>query len=136
MRLLIADDEEELLRAISEILRYHGYQVMTARNGESALELLKKYGFDGVILDIMMPGKSGLEVLKEIRKESITTPVLLLTAKGEIDSRIHGLEEGADDYLGKPFHMGELIARVGAMTRRKTEYTPKVLEAGDTILNR
>lgn len=136
MRILIADDEQELVRAIAAILRFYKYTVDTAYNGLDALQKLQQFSYDGAILDIMMPGFSGLEVLQQIRQQNILTPVLLLTAKTETEDRITGLDQGADDYLGKPFAMGELVARVKAMTRRKNEYVPTILQVGNLTLNR
>lgn len=136
MRLLIADDEQELVRAIAAILRFYKYTVDTAYNGIDALQKLQQYSYDGAILDIMMPGLSGLEVLQQMRQQNILIPVLLLTAKTETEDKIIGLDQGADDYLGKPFVMGELVARVKAMTRRKNEYVTTELQVNNLTLNR
>lgn len=136
MRLLIADDEQELVRAIAAILRFYNYTVDTVYNGIDALQKLQQYSYDGAILDIMMPGFSGLEVLQQMRQQNILIPVLLLTAKTETADKIIGLDQGADDYLGKPFAMGELVARVKAMTRRKNEYVPTILQVENLALNR
>ena len=136
MRLLIAADEQELVRAIAAILRFYDYQIDTASNGLQALELLQQYSYDGAVLDIMMPGLSGLQVLEQMRQQNILLPVLLLTAKTETEDKITGLNYGADDYLGKPFAMGELVARVNAMTRRKNQYAPSLLKVGNLTLER
>ena len=130
MKLLLAEDETALNEAITDILVYHKYLVDSVFDGADALD------YDGIILDIMMPKKDGLEVLSTLRREGIKTPVLLLTAKSEIEDRIAGLDAGADDYLPKPFAMGELLARIRAMLRRREDFTPDVLTFGDLTLNR
>lgn len=135
MRLLFAEDEPAMSEAVVDILTYHNYSVEAVYNGNDALDfaLLEKY--DGIILDIMMPGKDGFTVLQELRKAGCNTPILLLTAKSEVENRIHGLNLGADDYLPKPFVMGELLARVRAMLRRREEYTPDTLACGNITLD-
>ena len=135
MRLLLAEDEEAMSEAVADILEYHKYQVDTVFDGNEALDYIHAAEYDGIILDIMMPGRSGLEVLRQIRSEGCRTPVLLLTAKSEIEDRIEGLDLGADDYLAKPFHMGELLARIRAMLRRREDYTPDIRSFGDVTLN-
>ena len=135
MRLLLAEDEEAMSEAVADILEYHKYQVDTVYDGNEALDYIHAAEYDGIILDIMMPGRSGLEVLRQIRSEGCRTPVLLLTAKSEIEDRIEGLDLGADDYLAKPFHMGELLARIRAMLRRREDYTPDIRSFGDVTLN-
>lgn len=135
MRLLFAEDEEAMSEAVVDILEYHRYQVDAVYDGAEALDYIHAAEYDGIILDIMMPVKSGLEVLRQIRSEGCRTPVLLLTAKSEIEDRIEGLDLGADDYLTKPFHMGELLARVRAMLRRREEFTPDIRSFGDVTLN-
>lgn len=135
MRLLLAEDEEAMSEAVADILEYHKYQVDTVFDGNEALDYIHAAEYDGIILDIMMPGRSGLEVLRQIRSEGCRTPVLLLTAKSEIEDRIEGLDLGADDYLAKPFHMGELLARIRAMLRRREDYTPDIRSFGDLTLN-
>ena len=135
MRLLLAEDEEAMSEALVDILEYHRYQVDAVYDGGEALDYIHAAEYDGIILDIMMPVKSGLEVLRQIRSEGCRTPVLLLTAKSEVEDRIEGLDLGADDYLAKPFHMGELLARVRAMLRRREEYTPDVRAFGDVTLD-
>ena len=106
MRLLLAEDESAMSEALEDILTYHRYAVDTVDNGEDALEYARSGGYDGIILDIMMPGMDGLEVLSALRSDGYATPVLLLTARGEIEERIRGLDAGADDYLTKPFAIG------------------------------
>ena len=135
MRLLLAEDEEALSEAVVDVLKYHRYQVDAVYDGGEALDYIHSGDYDGIILDIMMPVKSGLEVLRQIRSEGCRTPVLLLTAKSQIEDRIEGLDLGADDYLTKPFHMGELLARIRAMLRRREEFTPDIRSFGDITLN-
>lgn len=134
MKLLLAEDTQDLNRAVCAILQHEGYEVDTAFDGEEALEMLLQSGYDGVILDIMMPKRDGLSVLSEMRRRHILTPVLMLTAKAEIDDRVAGLDAGADDYLPKPFAMKELLARVRSMTRRRNEYEPAELRFADIVL--
>lgn len=135
MKLLYAEDEKSMSEAVTDILEYHHYTVDTVDNGNDALDWAKAEQYDGIILDIMMPGLNGIEVLQQLRKEGVKTPILLLTAKAEIENRIEGLDAGADDYLPKPFNMGELLARVRAMLRRREEFTPDILKAGNVSLN-
>ena len=136
MRLLLAEDEVEMSNALVKVLKSNNYSVDAVYNGNDALDYIESDIYDGVILDIMMPGMSGIEVLKEARKEGITTPVLLLTAKSEIDDRVDGLDAGADDYLTKPFAMKELLARVRAITRRREDVVDSSLEFGNVSLDR
>ena len=135
MRLLLAEDEEAMSEAVVDILEYHRYQVDAVYDGKEALDYIHAGDYDGIIMDIMMPGMTGLQVLTQIRKEGYRTPVLLLTAKSQIEDRIEGLDAGADDYLPKPFAMGELLARIRAMLRRREEYRPDVREFGDLVLD-
>ncbi len=135
MKLLLAEDTKDLNRVVSQMLTMQGYDVDSAYDGEQALALALENGYDGMILDIMMPKKSGLEVLTKLREKRIVTPVLMLTAKAEVDDRVAGLDAGADDYLTKPFAMKELLARVRAMTRRGSDYSESALSFGDLNLN-
>lgn len=135
MKLLYAEDEKSMSEAVVDILTYHKYIVDAVYDGEEALDYALAEQYDGIILDIMMPKKDGFEVLKTLRQKGINTPVLLLTAKAEVEDRIAGLDMGADDYLPKPFAMGELLARVRAMLRRKDTYTPDILKCGNISLN-
>ena len=135
MKLLYAEDEISMSEAIVDILEYHNYIVDAVYDGDAALEYSRSEQYDGIILDIMMPYRSGLEVLKMLRREGRRTPVLLLTARSEVEDRITGFDSGADDYLPKPFDMGELLARVRAMLRRKEDYTPSVLTFGNISLD-
>ncbi len=136
MRLLLAEDEEELSEALTAVLRRNNYSVDAVYNGQDALDYAEGQEYDGIILDIMMPKKSGLEVLRTLRAHKNQVPVLLLTAKTQVDDRVEGLDSGADDYLGKPFAMKELLARVRAMTRRQSTLTDNVLTLGNVTLNR
>ena len=136
MRLLLAEDEKELSKALCAILKHNNYSVDAVFNGQDALDYGLCENYDGIILDIMMPKMNGLDVLKELRAKGISTPVLMLTASAEVDDRILGLDLGADDYLTKPFSMGELLARIRAITRRKSEFSPNLLTSGNISLNR
>ena len=135
MKLLLAEDEFAMADAVEDILTYHNYIIDSVDNGIDALHYARSEHYDGIILDIMMPGKDGLTVLKELRHLGIHTPVLLLTAKSDVADRIEGLDLGADYYLPKPFVMEELLARVRAMLRRREEYTPDVLRCGNIYLS-
>ena len=106
MRILLAEDEIAMSEALVDILNFHNYSVDAVYNGADALDYARSQAYDGVILDVMMPRMDGVEVLKRLRLEGNRTPVLLLTAKGEVEDRIRGLDAGADDYLSKPFAMG------------------------------
>lgn len=136
MRLLLAEDEKELSKALCAILKHNNFSVDAVYNGQDALDYGLAENYDGIILDLMMPKKNGLEVLRELRSAGISTPVLILTAKSEVEDRILGLDTGADDYLTKPFNIGELLARVRAITRRKAEFSPNVLTFGNITLSR
>ncbi len=136
MKLLLCEDEVELSDALAVILKHNNYSVDTVYNGEEALNYLETESYDGVILDIMMPKVDGLTVLKEIRRKNNNVPVLMLTAKSEINDRVDGLDLGADDYLTKPFDTSELLARIRSMTRRQTEFTNSILSFENITLNR
>lgn len=135
MKLLYAEDERSLSEAVVDILTYHKYIVDAVYNGKDAYDYAMSGDYDGMILDIMVPGQDGIEVLSALRKKGCKTPILLLTAKTQVDDRIRGLDAGADDYLHKPFDMGELLARVRAMLRRREEFHPDLLRFGDLVLN-
>jgi len=135
MKLLFAEDEVGLSEAIVDILNYQGYYVDAVYDGNDALYYAQNQQYDGIILDVMMPGLSGFDVLERLRHSGCRTPVLLLTARAEVEDRIRGLDLGADDYLPKPFDTRELLARVRAMLRRREEYTPSVLVFGDIALD-
>lgn len=136
MKLLYAEDERGMSEAVVDILTYHHYLVDAVYDGEEALAYAYGEQYDGIILDIMMPGLNGLEVLQKLRESGCNTPVLLLTAKSEIEDQVHGLDLGADDYLPKPFSMDLLLARIRAMLRRREDYTPDILQCGNVSLNR
>ena len=135
MKLLIAEDENDLAEALTVFLERHNYSVDTVNNGADAYEYASTGAYDALILDIMMPRLSGLQVLTRLREEGIATPVMLLTAKGQKDDRITGFNAGADDYLPKPFEPDELICRVRAMLRRGEGYKPTLLSYGDLTLD-
>ena len=136
MRLLLAEDEKELSKALCAVLKHNNYSVDAVYNGQDALDYGLCENYDGIILDIMMPKMNGLDVLRRLREKGVSTPVLILTAKSEIEDKIAGLDTGADDYLTKPFAMGELLARIRALTRRKSEFSPDLLSFGNITLNR
>lgn len=136
MRLLLAEDEKELARGLSVLLKRSNYSVDVVYNGQDAVDYALNGEYDGLILDVMMPKKDGFQVLKELREQGVHTPALFLTAKSETDDIIGGLDLGADDYLTKPFVMGELLARIRAMTRRKEDAASPVLTFGNTRLDR
>ena len=136
MRLLLAEDEKELSDALSVILKHNNYAVDVVNNGADALYYLETENYDGAILDIMMPKMDGLAVLKKIREQGSSLPVLILTAKSDIDDCVLGLDCGADDYLSKPFAAKELLARIRSVTRRRTNATSAVLRMGNISLNR
>lgn len=135
MKLLYAEDERAMSEAVVDILTYHNYIVDAVYDGEEALAYAQLGHYDGIILDIMMPKMSGLGVLKALRSAGCTTPILLLTAKAEIEDQIEGLNQGADDYLPKPFSMNLFLARLRAMLRRNESFTPTVLTCGNITLN-
>lgn len=136
MRLLLAEDERELSDALVVILRHNRYEVDAVYDGQDALDYLEGQEYDGAILDIMMPKLDGLTVLRRIRREGNPVPVLLLTARSEIDDRVTGLDSGANDYLTKPFDTKELLARIRAMTRRQATEVDNVLRCGNVTLDR
>ena len=136
MRLLLAEDDPKLLKSLKHIFETNKFSVDVVNNGEDALHYALSDEYDGLVLDIMMPGLDGIEVLKRLRKEKVTTPALFLTARTEVSQRVEGLDAGADDYLPKPFSTSELLARVRAMLRRKDNYVPDLLAYKEVILNR
>lgn len=136
MRLLLAEDERMLSEALVSILTHNNYSVDAVYDGQEALDYLENGEYDGAILDIMMPKMDGLTVLRRIRAAGNTLPVLMLTAKGEIDDRVVGLDSGADDYLTKPFASKELLARIRAMTRRQPALQQPALHFGGLTLDR
>lgn len=136
MKLLVAEDDPKLLKSLVHILEHNRFSVDGVSNGEDALEYGQTGEYDGLILDVMMPGLDGLQVLQTLRRNRIKTPALFLTARTEISQRVEGLDVGADDYLPKPFSSAELLARIRAMLRRKDTYLPDLLAIGSVILNR
>ncbi len=136
VNLLLAEDEEELSKALKVVLNKNEYMVDVVKNGKEALECVLCGDYDVIILDIMMPVMDGLTALKKMRLQGINTPVILLTAKGEVEDRIIGLDCGADDYLPKPFAMGELLARLRALCRRRESIVPEKLVYGDIYLDK
>ena len=136
MRLLLAEDEEALSKALVTILKHNNYAVDAVFDGQQALDYLECGIYDGLILDLMMPKVDGITVLKTIRRKGNKIPVLILTAKSEVDDKVSGLDCGADDYLTKPFVTKELLARIRAMTRRQSDLQDNALVYGDLRLDR
>ena len=136
MRILIAEDDPKLLKSLVHIFEMNHYAVDGVDNGNDAFDFASSDEYDGLVLDIMMPGMDGVTLLKKLRANGITTPALFLTAKTETYQKIEGLDAGADDYLPKPFSTGELLARVRAMLRRKDNFTPDLLTFDGLTLNR
>ncbi|MDY6355779.1 MAG: response regulator transcription factor [Catonella sp.] len=135
MKILLAEDEIDLQRALTVVLTHSGYQVDRASDGEEALALTKENVYDLGVFDIMMPKMDGITLVKNMRAAGDRTPVLFLTAKAEVDDRVIGLDAGADDYLTKPFAMGELLARIRSMERRFTKYNNKIVTLGTVSLD-
>ncbi|MDE6638906.1 MAG: response regulator transcription factor [Acetatifactor sp.] len=135
MRLLIAEDDRDIVKALTALFEHNNYSVDAVYNGNDGYDYAVAGNYDGIILDIMMPGMDGLEVLRALRNAEVKTPVLLLTARGEIEDRVSGLDAGADDYLPKPFAASELLARVRAMLRRRDNYQDDILEFEGLSLN-
>ncbi|WP_373163673.1 response regulator transcription factor [Agathobaculum sp. Marseille-P7918] len=135
MRLLLAEDEKALSKALVTILERNNYSVDAVNDGQAALDYLEADNYDGVILDIMMPKVDGITVLKTIRSKGSRIPILMLTAKAEVDDKVLGLDAGANDYLTKPFHSQELLARIRAMTRTQTAQTDSRLQMGNVTLD-
>ena len=125
LKILLADDEKELSRATGAILKYSNYQVDIVYNGKEAVDKVQENIYDLIILDVMMPVMDGIQALKEMRKNNIKTPIMLLTAKAQIDDKVEGLDSGANDYLTKPFDKKELLARIRALTREQEENKEK-----------
>lgn len=136
MRLLLAEDERDLSKALVSILKHNNFTVDAVYDGEEALEFLAAEVYDGVILDIMMPKKDGITVLKEVRASGNAVPILMLTAKSEVDDKVLGLDSGANDYLTKPFAAAELLARIRSMTRRQGVVQDNKLRCGNVVLDR
>ena len=135
MRLLLAEDELELSRALTAILRHSGYEVDAVHDGLTALDHLQRQTFDAAVLDIMMPGMDGIEVLRRVRQGGICLPIIMLTAKSEVADKVEGLDAGANDYLTKPFAAKELLARIRAMTRGSAAIDATILSVGNVRLD-
>lgn len=135
MRLLLVEDEKRMAQALCEILRLEKYEVDHYGNGPEGLAAIESNIYDIVILDVMLPGMDGYEIAKQAREKGITTPILMLTAKAELDDKVTGLDSGADDYLTKPFMTKELLARIRALGRRSLGTTSGVLSWGDIALD-
>ncbi len=136
MRILLCEDEIELSNALVALLKHSKYSVDAVYNGEDALDYIEAGNYDAVILDIMMPKLDGISVLKRVREKGNNIPIIMLTAKSEIDDKVTGLDFGANDYLTKPFELKELLARIRAMTRDVNEGTTSILSFGNLTLNR
>ncbi|MBQ8996032.1 MAG: response regulator transcription factor [Oscillospiraceae bacterium] len=136
MKVLYAEDEKQMSSAVCAVLQHNHISEDAVYDGQDALDYALLAEYDVIILDIMMPRMDGIQVLTQLRGKGIQTPVILLTAKSEVEDRITGLDAGADDYLSKPFSMGELMARIRALSRRKPEYTPNRMEYANTSLDR
>ena len=135
MNILLAEDEKDLSRALVAVLQHNGYEVTPVYDGEEAVSAAKEHVYDCMIFDIMMPKMDGITALGIIRDTGDTTPVIMLTAKAEMDDKVTGLDAGADDYLTKPFVMVELLARIRSLTRRRGDYNPKKLKYGSVTLD-
>lgn len=136
MRILVVEDEMDLAQAIAAILELNHYSVELVDNGEDALFYLEQSQYDAVILDVMLPGRDGYSVAQELRRRGMMVPILMLTAKSQLEDKVTGLEMGADDYLTKPFEGVELIARVRSLLRRPTQYVDNHLTYGNILLDR
>jgi len=135
MRVLVVEDEKKTASFIRKALQAEGFAVDVCHNGNDALTTARLAPFDGIVLDIMLPGRDGLSVLRQLRERQNATPVLLLSARGEVNERVEGLNAGADDYLPKPFELAELVARVRALTRRGTDHKSNILRVADLMLD-
>ena len=135
MRILLVEDEKRMAQALCEILRIEKYEVDHFDNGLDGLSAIESEIYDIVILDVMLPGMNGYEIAKKVRNKGITTPILMLTAKAELDDKVMGLDSGADDYLTKPFMTKELLARLRALGRRSIGATDNTLSYGDITLD-
>ena len=135
MRVLVVEDEKKTASFVRKALQTEGFAVDVCGNGDDALAAVRTTPFDVVVLDIMLPGRDGLSVLRQLRERKNTMPVLLLSARGEVNERVEGLNAGADDYLPKPFELAELVARVRALTRRSGENRSTILRVADLALD-
>jgi two-component system OmpR family response regulator len=135
MRLLLVEDDAKLARAVGRGLRHEGYAVDVVADGDGALTQAAVWDYDGIVLDVMLPNRDGFEVCRVLRERDCWAPILMLTARGQLDDRIRGLDVGADDYLIKPFDFGELLARLRALVRRAPAQRPVRLEVGDLVVD-
>ncbi|HGA4155782.1 TPA: response regulator transcription factor [Streptococcus agalactiae] len=135
MRVLIAEDEEQMSRVLSTAISHQGYVVDVAYDGQTAIDLANQNAYDVMVMDVMMPVKTGVEAVKKIRQSGNKSHIIMLTAMAEIDDRVTGLDAGADDYLTKPFSLKELLARLRSMSRRLEDFTPNVLSLGRVTLS-
>jgi two-component system OmpR family response regulator len=135
MRVLVVEDDERMASAIRRGLRSSGVLAEVATTGDRAIELVREPGFDAVVLDVMLPDVDGFEVCRRMRADGIWVPVIMLTARDAVEDRVRGLDEGADDYLTKPFSLAELLARLRALARRGAQERPAILEVGDLRLD-
>ena len=135
MKILLAEDEKRMAQALKALLKEENYDVDHFEDGLSALDAIESGVYDVIVLDVMMPGMNGFQVAKNARSKGIKTPILMLTAKGEVDDKVMGLDSGADDYLTKPFMSKELLARIRALLRRNYDSQDGVLSFGDISLN-
>lgn len=135
MKLLIAEDEIDLAEALTAFFEKNQFTVEAVHNGADAYDYAREGGYDAVILDVMMPKMNGIEVLRRLREDGVTTPIMMLTAKAQKDDRVEGFDAGADDYLPKPFAPDELLSRVRALLRRAGKFKPTVLSFGDLKLD-
>lgn len=135
MKILVIEDEKKIANLLQKGLREQGYTVDLSHDGNDGLERASAQPYDAIILDIMLPGRDGLSVLRKLRERKVTTPVLVLTARGEVNERVEGLNAGADDYLAKPFAMDELVARLRALMRRVTGETISFYKVADLSMN-
>ena len=135
MKILVVEDEKKIASFVRKGLEEQGFVVDVCHHGDDGYHLATTQGYDAMVFDIMLPGRDGLSILRNIREKKITTPVLLLTARGELNERVEGLNLGADDYLTKPFFVEELVARIHAVTRRKTGESANILSIDNLSVN-
>ena len=135
MKLLVIEDEKKIANLLQKGFREQGYEVDISPNGEDGLNRASSSPYDAIVIDIMLPGRDGLSVLRTLRERKVTTPVMIVTARGEVSERVEGLNLGADDYIAKPFSMDEVIARIRALIRRVTGETISLYKVGDLAMN-
>jgi DNA-binding response OmpR family regulator len=135
MKVLLVEDEKKMAALLERELKEHGFHMTVIRRGDEAMESILQFSYDAVVLDVMLPGLDGLTLVKRLRKGGNNTPVLMLSARGEVDERVEGLEAGADDYLAKPFAIKEVIARLRALGRRQREARPQMMKVADLVMD-